>query len=65
MKYINYVLIIIGACIALYAEAKAEPNQYLLIGGIVVLMMGIYRIARTIPSKSATDDDDLNQKEDL
>ena len=51
MKYFNYILIILGAIIALYAKAVTEQNQYVLIGGIVVLMIGIYRISRHIPSK--------------
>lgn len=52
MKYINYILILLGAILAMYATVKKEQNQYLLIIGIVFLMLGIYRIARTIPSRS-------------
>ncbi len=52
MKYFNYILIIIGAVIALYSKAGTQQNQYVLIGGIVVLMIGIYRISRNIPSKN-------------
>ena len=52
MKYLNYLLIIIGAVVAIYSKAEAEQNQYVLIGGIVLLMIGIYRISRTIPSKN-------------
>ncbi len=50
-KAISYFLIFIGAIVAIYAEAQAEQNQYILIGGIVILMMGIYRVSRNIPSK--------------
>ncbi|KAB1070719.1 hypothetical protein F6U93_01665 [Tamlana haliotis] len=58
MKYFNYILIIIGAFIAMYAKTNADQNQYMLIGGIVVLMIGIYRIAKTVPSRSESDDSD-------
>ncbi|WP_246046839.1 hypothetical protein [Hyunsoonleella aestuarii] len=52
MKYLNYILILIGAVIAIYAKVGANQNQYILISGIIVLMIGVYRIAKTIPSKN-------------
>ncbi len=55
MKYFNYILIVIGAIVALYSKAGTEQNQYVLIGGIIVLMIGIYRISRNIPSKNDED----------
>ncbi len=64
MKYFNYILIIIGAVIALYSKAGTEQNQYILIGGIVVLMIGIYRISRNIPSKNdGKNDHDMTKEE--
>lgn len=51
-RIISYILIITGALIAVYAQAGEKQNQYILIGGIMVLMLGIYRISRNIPSKS-------------
>lgn len=51
MKYFNYILIIIGAIVALYSKAGEEQDQFVLIGGIVFLMIGIYRISKNIPSK--------------
>ncbi|MFI0429445.1 hypothetical protein [Mariniflexile sp. HMF6888] len=62
MKYLNYIFIVLGAVVAIYAKAGEEQNQYILIGGIVILMIGIYRISKTIPSKEE-DDDDLNNDE--
>lgn len=62
MKYFNYILIILGAAVALYANSEEEQNQYILIGGIVLLMIGIYRVSRTIPSKKEIEDD-LNNEE--
>lgn len=51
MKYFNYFLTLLGAIIALYANNSKTQNVYLLIIGIIVLMLGIYRISATIPSK--------------
>lgn len=55
MKYLNYILIIFGAFVAMYAKVDADQNQYILIGGIVLLMIGIYRISKTISSKNNED----------
>ena len=58
MKNINYILIIIGAFVAMYAKTGTNQNQLILIGGIVILMIGVYRIAKTIPSKNYSENDD-------
>ncbi|NRA91873.1 MAG: hypothetical protein HRU26_04160 [Psychroserpens sp.] len=58
----SYILILLGAMVAIYAQAGEEQNQFILIGGIVCLMLGIYRISRNIPSKTDTDEqNDLEQ----
>ncbi|ULC60844.1 LPXTG cell wall anchor domain-containing protein [Flaviramulus sp. BrNp1-15] len=62
MKYLNYILIIIGAIVAMYAKTGTEQNQYVLIGGIVLLMIGVYRLSRTIPSKKNQEDLDNSEK---
>ncbi len=59
-KNINYILIVIGAIVAFYAQNQEEKNEAMLIGGIVLLMIGVYRISRHIPSKKDTDDDIQN-----
>lgn len=56
MKYLNYILILIGAIVAIYSKVGEAQNQYILIGGIVMLMVGVYRISRTIPSKNDTEE---------
>ena len=61
MKYLNYILIIIGVIVAMYAKTGTNQNQYMLIGGIVVLIIGVYRIARTIPSKYNNEDSDNSE----
>lgn len=57
MKYLNYLLIIIGAFVAMYGKSGLEQNQYVLIGGIVLLIIGVYRLSKTIPSKNDEDED--------
>lgn len=61
MKYLNYFFIVIGAMVAIYAKTGTEQNQYILIGGIMLLMMGIYRISKSIPSRN--DDDNYDNSE--
>ena len=56
MKYLNYLLIILGSVVAIYAKTGTEQNQYILIGGITMLMAGIYRISKTIPSRNDEND---------
>ena len=51
-RLINFICIVAGGLVALYAQAQEEQNTYLLMGGLVLLMFGIYRTSRNIPSKS-------------
>lgn len=62
MKYLNYILILIGAIVAIYAKSGIEQNQYILIGGISMLMVGIYRISKSIPSRD-NDNENLDANE--
>lgn len=61
MKYLNYILIILGAIVAIYAKSETKQNEYILIGGIVILMIGVYRISRGIPSKQDREDVDNSE----
>ncbi len=63
MKYLNYLFIVLGAVVAIYAKTGTEQNEYVLTGGIVLLMVGIYRISRSIPSRTDEDTFDNNQNE--
>jgi len=58
MKYLNYILIIIGAFTAMYAKVDEHKNQLVLMGGIVLLMIGVYRISKTIPSRNKNENDE-------
>ncbi|MFL0354513.1 hypothetical protein [Xanthomarina sp. GH4-25] len=59
-KYINYLLIVIGAIVAIYAQAGEKQDVVILILGIVILMFGLFRISSTIPSKNQTEEKDFN-----
>lgn len=61
MKYLNYALIVIGAFIAMYAKVGVDQNQLILMTGIVLLMIGIYRISKNIPSKDESDNDENSE----
>lgn len=62
-RIINIVLIVIGGAVAIYAEAGEDQNLYILIGGLFVLMIGLYRLSRQIPDKKH-DDDSFIKEED-
>ena len=58
---LNYIFIVIGGIVAIYAQADEEQNTMVLIIGIVVLMFGIYRISSDIPSKfDANENENIN-----
>ena len=49
--------------VAVYAKAGAEQNVYILIAGIVLLMLGVYRISKNIPSKNDQETNEKNSQE--
>ena len=57
-RIISYILIVIGGIIAIYAQAREAQNQYILITGIVILMLGVYNVSRHIPSKNDNENED-------
>lgn len=52
-RTLNFLMILVGGIIALYAETGDDQNVYILIGGIFLLMVGLYRLSKGIPSKNA------------
>ncbi|MEM9680457.1 MAG: hypothetical protein AAF901_09045 [Bacteroidota bacterium] len=62
-RTINYISIIGGGLLALYAQSQEEQNNYLIIAGLVLLVFGIYRTARQVPSKFASDEEVTNDDE--
>lgn len=63
-RLINFTCILVGGLVALYAQAEQEQNTYLLMGGIVVLMIGIYRTSRNISSKQDKEEETFIKTED-
>lgn len=62
-KSINYIFIFLGGLVAIYAQAGETQNEYLLITGIAILMIGLYRISRNLSSKYENNDMDDNSND--
>ncbi|WP_417867745.1 hypothetical protein [Xanthomarina gelatinilytica] len=63
--YLNYLLILIGCIVAIYAQAGEEQDVVILILGIIILMFGLYRISSTLSSKKQSKEShEPNQKDD-
>jgi hypothetical protein len=62
-RYINLILIILGGGIAIYAEAGEQQNVYILISGLLVLMIGLYRFSKQIPDKEPIDKSENKNEE--
>lgn len=52
---IYYLSIVLGAVVAIYANANEKQNLLLLIGGIALLMFGVFNLQSGIPSKKEKD----------
>ncbi|WP_347921685.1 hypothetical protein [Pontimicrobium sp. SW4] len=63
-RLVNLILILIGGLIALYSQAEENQNVYILVGGIVLLMTGLYRLSRGISSKKITDNESFVKHEE-
>jgi len=65
-RTVNFFCILVGGIIAFYAQAQQEQNTYLLIGGVALLMVGVYRTSRNIPSKQEESEESFvkTEKED-
>ena len=62
-RIVNIILILGGGIIALYSQAEENQNEYVLIGGIVMLMTGLYRLSRGISGKDEDDSFIKSEKE--
>ena len=51
MKGIYYTCIVIGLFVVLYVQVSVPNNRYFLIGGITMLMYGLYHISKALTSK--------------
>lgn len=59
-KYLDFIFIVIGGFIAIYIQADEVQNPYLLVAGIAILMFGLMRLSRRIPSKNLQDENENN-----
>ncbi len=60
----NFILILVGGIIAIYAESGEEQNVYLLLAGIFVLMTGLYSLSRGIPNRSINENESFVKHEE-
>lgn len=63
-RKLNLLMILVGGAVALYAESGEEQNTYILIGGIFLLMIGLYRLSRGIPSRNEQSNGDTPVNEE-
>jgi glucose uptake protein GlcU len=56
-RNLSYVMILGGGILALYEQTKNEDNQYVIILGIVMLMVGVYLTSKRIPKNNDASDD--------
>ena len=50
-RIFNFMLILVGGMIAIYAKAEEQQDVYILLIGIILLMFGLYRLSRGISSR--------------
>ena len=60
----NFILIFVGGVIAIYAEPGEGQSTYILLGGIMLLMVGLYRLSKGISSKNHNDDTNFIKEEE-
>ena len=63
-RIVNIILILVGGLIAIYAQAEENQNVYILIGGIILLMTGLYRLSRGISDKPTKNDSFIKEEEE-
>ena len=50
-RVLNLLCIVIGGAIVIFVNDEVQQNTYILIGGIALLIFGIYRTSQNVPSK--------------
>lgn len=63
-RTINFILILVGGVVAIYAESGEKQNLYVLLGGVMLLMIGLYRLSKGIPSKRQDEDNSFIEEEE-
>lgn len=62
-RIISVLSIVLGAGLAIYSQDLEADKNYYLIGGIMLVMIGVYRVSRNIPSKENDDNKQENHEE--
>ncbi len=57
-RTVNVILIILGVALGVWAQTYEPRNQYLLIGGIMLIMFAIYRVSRNLNSRSKGEEEE-------
>lgn len=52
MRTIYIILLFAAAFLALFEQASAQPNKFIMIGCIVIFMVGLMRLMAKVPSKN-------------
>ena len=60
----NFILILVGGMIALYANAEEQQEMYILLIGIMILMFGLYRLSRGISNRHENSEEITNLDEE-
>jgi disulfide bond formation protein DsbB len=63
-RTIYYLMIILGGIAVFYAMDEAIKNKYLLAIGIILLMFGLYSVAKGISPKSHQQDNFIQTEEE-
>ena len=63
-RTINLILIVIGGFVAIYAEPGEGQNTYILLAGVMLLMIGLYRLSRGISDKNHNEDSNFVKEEE-
>ncbi len=60
----NFILILVGGIIAIYAKAEEQQDVYILLIGVMLLMFGLYRLSRGISDRKESNQDQTNLDEE-
>ena len=63
-RTLNLILIVIGGVAAIYAEPGEGQNTYILLAGVMLLMIGLYRLSKGISSKKYDNDSNFVKEEE-
>ena len=60
----NFILIVVGGIITIYANADDQQELYLLLIGVMILMFGLYRVSRGISDRKTNSEETTNNDEE-